>query len=151
MIIGAQLDGKFLAGLKAEGGLAPAHGVVGKAPFHLVVARGGIGVMDVQTVPRLHERLVGGICGFVGLGFQRAHESSRQFRLVNDDRLSPAGGIAQLVFIGVAIVAAAVMQVEHKAHLRVVNEILNAAHCGKFGVCCVQTGELAVHISVQAA
>ena len=106
----------------------------------------------MQDVQGLDQALVdlGGHPGRL-LG-QRAHEHARgQAVLVDDHRLAPAGRIAEVILIVRAVVAAAVVQIEHQGHARMADQLLDAAHCGEFRIAFVQAGEFAVHVPVQAA
>ena len=94
---------------------------------------------------------VGRFCGLPGFISQCPHEHAVKRFLVNDHRLPPTVGIAQLVLKGGAVIPAAIVQVEHQPHAGGAYEFLNAAHGAKFWVVVVKFGKLAVHVAVQPA
>ncbi len=152
MIIGPDIDRQFLAGLDAESSLAVAGREPGKAFFHFMIAKGRFCIVHMDGMVGPDQAGVHLIRNIVGLRGQVVHENAvGQGFLVNDDRLPPTRGIEQLVLVFRAIPAAAVMQIQDKADLRVKDEFLGSPDSGKFRVSFIEPGKFAVHVAMQAA
>ncbi len=146
---------QLLRGFNAEGGDAGlGQGVIGSAAALLLVGavrRPGPGVEEVEELERLVYLPVDpgdDLFGVVGQGYDPA----RGFMLVGFgvgyDALAVAFGIGQFAFIGGAVIAGAVVEVQEKVAL--MDQALDEGHYVPVGIIAQVAPELAVHVPFRA-